>query len=57
MDLSPLLEASLPIRVHVATILPAFLLGSWLIFFSRKGRPLHPAGGARTAARRSCCAR
>jgi len=45
VDLSPLLEASLPIRVHVATILPAFLLGSWLIFFSRKGSPLHRAGG------------
>ncbi len=45
MDLSPLLEASLPIRVHVATILPAFLIGSWLIFVSRKGSPLHRAGG------------
>lgn len=41
MDLSPLLEASLPIKLHLATVLPAFVIGTWMIFFSAKGAPLH----------------
>ena len=45
MTLAPLLAAPLAVKLHVATVLPAFLLGTWLIFFSRKGSPLHRAVG------------
>lgn len=45
MTLEPLRQASLPIQLHVATILPAFVIGTWLIFFSRKGAPLHRLAG------------
>ena len=41
MNLAPLLNASLAIQLHVATVLPAFLLGTYLIFASRKGSPTH----------------
>ncbi len=41
MNLSPLLEASFAIQLHVATVVPAFLIGTWQIFFSAKGSPLH----------------
>ena len=41
MNLAPLLNAPLPIQVHVATVLPAFLIGTYLIFASRKGSPIH----------------
>ena len=40
MNLSPLLDASLPIQIHVATVLPAALIGPYL-FLSRKGSPRH----------------
>ena len=45
VDLSPLATASLAIDVHLATVLPAFALGSYLIFFSTKGAPHHRALG------------
>lgn len=45
MNLQPLLSASLPIQLHVATVVPAFMLGTWQIFASRKGSPLHRAIG------------
>ncbi|HYS46830.1 MAG TPA: DUF2306 domain-containing protein [Rhizomicrobium sp.] len=45
MSLAPLLAAPLAVRLHVFTVVPAFLLGSWLIFFSRKGAPYHRAIG------------
>lgn len=41
MNLSPLLEASFAIQLHVATVVPAFIIGTWQIFFSAKGSPLH----------------
>jgi len=41
MDLTPLLDAPLPIRLHVVTVVPAFLLGTWLLLASRKGSPRH----------------
>ena len=41
MSLSPLLNASPAIQIHVVTIVPAFLIGTWLIFFSAKGAPNH----------------
>lgn len=45
MSLAPLLTAPFAIQLHVATVVPAFLLGSWLIFFSRKGARYHRAAG------------
>ncbi len=45
MNLGPLLHAPLAVQIHVATVLPAFVLGTWQIFFSTKGSPLHRATG------------
>jgi uncharacterized membrane protein len=39
-------HAPLAVQIHLATVLPAFLIGTWLIFFSTKGAPLHRALGA-----------
>lgn len=39
-------EAPLAVQIHLATVIPAFILGTWLIFFSRKGGPGHRALGA-----------
>jgi uncharacterized membrane protein len=45
MTLAPLLAASPAIQIHVATVVPAFFLGTWQIFFSRKGSPAHRLTG------------
>ncbi len=45
MTLEPLLHAPLAVKIHVATVVPAFFLGTYLIFFSRKGAPHHRALG------------
>lgn len=45
MTLEPLLHAPLAVKIHVATVVPAFLIGTYLIFFSRKGTPFHRALG------------
>jgi uncharacterized membrane protein len=45
MNFAPIAEAPLAIKIHLATVVPAFLLGTWLIFFSRKGAPMHRAMG------------
>jgi uncharacterized membrane protein len=45
MNLEPLLNAPLPVQIHVATVIPAFILGTWQIFFSTKGSPFHRATG------------
>ena len=45
MSLAPLLAAPFAVKLRVATVVPAFLLGTWLIFFSRKGAPYHRAIG------------
>jgi uncharacterized membrane protein len=45
MNLAPILSASLAVKVHLATVVPAFVIGTWQIFFSRKGAPLHRAFG------------
>ena len=34
------------IQIHLATVVPAFFLGTWLIFFSTKGSRFHRAIGA-----------
>jgi uncharacterized membrane protein len=41
MTLEPLLHAPLAVRVHVATVVPAFVIGTYQIFASRKGSPVH----------------
>ena len=41
MSLSPLLHASLAVQIHVATVVPAFAIGTYQIFFSKKGEPYH----------------
>jgi uncharacterized membrane protein len=46
MDFTPIAEAPLAVQIHLATIIPAFFLGTWLIFFSRKGAPAHRLIGA-----------
>ena len=45
MTLAPLLHAPLAVQIHVVTVVPAFFLGTWQIFFSRKGAPFHRALG------------
>jgi uncharacterized membrane protein len=41
MHLNLISEAPLPVRIHLATVIPAFLIGTWLIFFSAKGARIH----------------
>jgi uncharacterized membrane protein len=45
VTLEPLLRASPAIILHVATVVPAALIGTYLIFVSRKGAPWHRALG------------
>ena len=45
MTLEPLLHAPLAIKIHAATVVPAFFIGTWQIFLSRKGAPFHRAMG------------
>jgi uncharacterized membrane protein len=45
MSLAPLLAAPFAVQLHVATVVPAFALGTWLIFFSAKGARNHRAAG------------
>ena len=46
MTLDPLIQAPLVVKAHVATVVPAFLLGAWLLLFNRKGLPWHRTLGA-----------
>jgi uncharacterized membrane protein len=41
MNFQPIRDASLAIQIHLATVIPAFFMGTWLIFFSRKGARPH----------------
>lgn len=45
MTLAPLLSAPLAVQIHVATVAPAFFIGAYQIFLSRKGAALHRALG------------
>src|ERR1700712_3986067 len=45
MTLEPLLHAPLAVQIHVATVVPAALIGTWQIFFSAKGAAFHRALG------------
>jgi hypothetical protein len=46
MTLEPLLHAPIAVQAHVATVVPAFLIGTWVLFISRKGYFLHRILGA-----------
>ena len=46
MNLTLLADAPLAVKIHLATVLPAFVIGTWLIFFSRKGARWHRILGA-----------
>lgn len=46
MHLELLARATPAVQFHVATVLPAFVLGTWLLLASRKGSPAHRAIGA-----------
>jgi uncharacterized membrane protein len=41
MNIEPILNAPLPIQIHLATVVPAFLIGTWQIVLSTKGARLH----------------
>ena len=45
MTLQPLFSASLPIQLHVLTLVLAFLVGTWQFALSRKGAGPHRAAG------------
>jgi len=45
VSLAPLLAAPFAVQIHALTVVPAFVLGTWLIFFSRKGARRHRAIG------------
>jgi uncharacterized membrane protein len=46
MNLNPIAEAPFAVKIHLATVIPAFVLGTWLIFLSRKGSRWHRGVGA-----------
>ena len=41
MNLAPLADAPLAIKIHLASVIPALAIGTWLIFFSTKGARIH----------------
>ena len=45
MNLALLMQAPAAIQIHLATVLPAFAIGTYQVFFSVKGSPLHRALG------------
>jgi len=45
MTIEPLIHAPLVVQAHVVTVVPAFVLGVWLLLFSRKGSRWHRALG------------
>jgi uncharacterized membrane protein len=46
MNLALLSDAPVALKIHLATVIPAFVIGTWLIFFSAKGARWHRAWGA-----------
>jgi len=46
MNLAPIIEGPLAIRIHLATVIPACVIGTWLIFFPTKGARWHRLLGA-----------
>ena len=46
MNLALVTTAPLAIKIHLVTVIPAFAIATWLIFFSTKGARWHRALGA-----------
>jgi uncharacterized membrane protein len=46
VTLDPLLQAPLAVQIHVATVVPAFFVGTWQIFVSKKGARPHRTLGS-----------
>ena len=40
-----LAHAAVPVQIHVGTVVPAFVIGTWLILVSAKGKRAHRAWG------------
>lgn len=40
-NLDPVWTTTLPIKIHLVTVLPAFAIGTYQIFVSHKGSPFH----------------
>jgi len=45
MNLDLVARAPLAVRIHMATVIPAFFIGAWLVLFSAKGARLHRGFG------------
>lgn len=45
MNLAVLAEAPCAVQLHLATVLPAFVLGGWSLFISRPGSTAHRLAG------------
>lgn len=45
MNIAPLLHVPVSVKVHLVTVVPAFFIGTWQIFVSRKGVTSHRALG------------
>ena len=45
MTLAPLLHAPLAVQLHVASIVAAWIIGTWVMFFAMRGTRLHRALG------------
>ena len=45
MTLEPLFHSPLAVRIHAATVVPAFFIGTWQIFLSKKGARAHRVWG------------
>jgi uncharacterized membrane protein len=41
MNLGLIGQAPLAVKIHLATVIPAFFIGTWLIFLSTKGARVH----------------
>lgn len=50
MNVAAITEAPLAVQLHLATVLPAFLLGGWSLFISRPGSTAHRLAGRAFAA-------
>jgi len=46
MTFQPLLDASWAVQAHVATLVAAWLVGTWMFFIGRKGTLVHRRMGA-----------
>lgn len=45
MNIEPVLHAPLAIKIHVAAVVPALVIGTWQVFFSTKGALAHRVFG------------